>query len=50
MDDVLALILPDPAEVEKLELQELRRENQELKISLYVIAGLFFLLFLGMRR
>lgn len=50
MDDVLSLILPDPAEMEKIELEELRRENKELKISLYVVAGLFFLLFMAARR
>ncbi len=50
MDDVLAVILPDPAELEKMELRELQRENKELKISLYVLCGLFFLMFLAARR
>lgn len=50
LDNVLAVILPDPKELERMELHELRRENKELKISMYVLCGLFFLMFLAARR
>lgn len=50
LDDVLEVLLPDPERELCITLTDLERENKELKISLYVMAGLFFLLFLGMRR
>lgn len=50
VDQVLALILPDPEEADRRELVELRHKNKELEISLYVLCGLFFLLFLMGRR
>ncbi len=50
LDNVLSVIMPDPREIERIELTELRRENKELKISMYVLCGLFFLLFLSARR
>jgi hypothetical protein len=55
MDDVLELLLPQQESPEVREQRaviaynELARENKELTISLYVVCGLVFLLFL-MRR
>jgi len=52
MDDVLELLMPPEIvrrDVSVADYNELTRENKELKISLYIMAGLFFLMLLARR-
>lgn len=50
LDNLLDIFAPDPEIAHRTELIELRQQNKELTISLYVLAGLFFLMILANRR
>lgn len=49
LDDVLEMMLPNPERQLRDTLAELEHENKNLTISLYIMAGLFFLMLLARR-